>query len=288
MKQNVFVAFEDSRFVESFGGDITAGDILNILAGLACDVVYTFPIELAYQGLKLGSQAGGEAQELGIIPLRASDGTPDARRRAALVAMLDRRAAHCGASPTSLITDDDLHTLCTVSGGHIRTLFELIQAAINRIGPDATQVTGAAVRHAIIRRADTMQEGLLQVHREVLDQVRATHRPPDDGVRTQFTELLFSQHVLAFYDELGTYDDAEQLLRTALPIYQTIGDRHGLANTTLSLGRTAHGRGEFAVAHELLIDASVRYRELGIGRWAEIAANEAQAVRPTPDGPPTD
>ena len=89
----------------------------DILAGLACDVVYTFPIELAYQGLKLGSQAGGEAQELGIIPIRDSDGVPDAKGRGALVAMLERRAAHCGASLHDLITDDDLHTLCTVSVG---------------------------------------------------------------------------------------------------------------------------------------------------------------------------
>ena len=188
----------------------------DILAGLACDVVYTFPIELAYQGLKLGSQAGGEAQELGIIPVHTIDGDPDVNGTAALVAMLERRAAHCGATLGDLIADDELKRLCTVSGGHIRTLFELIQAAINRIGPNDNQVTGTAVRHAIVRRADTMQRGLLQVHRDALDQVRDTHRPPQDALRAQFTELLFSQHVLAFYDESGTWYDAHPLADPAV------------------------------------------------------------------------
>jgi hypothetical protein len=178
----------------------------DVLAGLSCDVVYTFPIELAYQGLRLGSQAGGEAQEIGIIPIIDRSGKPDEAGRTALRRMLERRAEHCGASLNALVAGADVERVISASGGHIRTLFELIQAGINRAGQEPTlPLTGRPIENAIIRRADTLQKGLLRRHREVLDQVGRTQRPPEDELRQQFTELLFSQHILAFFDDRGTW-----------------------------------------------------------------------------------
>jgi hypothetical protein len=189
----------------------------DILAGLACDVIYTFPIELAYQGLRLGNQAGGEAMELGIIPIVQRSGTPDAKGRAALRTMLERRAARCESLLADLLTDDDIDHLIDVSGGHIRTLFELVQAAINRVAPGSPLPIGRRMLdNAVIRRADTMQKGLLEVHREVLVHVRAHRSPPPDSLRPRFTELLFSQHVLAYYDQRGTWYAAHPLTDPAM------------------------------------------------------------------------
>jgi hypothetical protein len=183
---------------------IEQGDVLR---GLQCDLVYTFPIELAYQGLRLGNQAGGEAQELGIIPICSRAGASDERGREALHEMLSKRAAHCGASLDEFIDPADTIRLIEASGGHIRTLFQLTEAAINRVltTDDSQRLAAKQVTSAIIRRADTLQKGLLQVHRQVLDQVAATQQPPIDELRPRFTELLFSQHVLAYFDDRGTW-----------------------------------------------------------------------------------
>ncbi len=182
------------------------------LKGLGCDVVYTFPIELAYNGLKLGNQAGGEAQELGVIPIRDRARQADPAGHAALRSMLTRRAAHCEIDLDGLFSGAEVERLIDASGGHIRTLFELTQAAINRAGSSPElPLASKLVTAAITRRADTLQRTLLAVHRAVLDQVAESQRPPTDALRPRFTELLFSQHVLAYYDVRGTWYEPHPL-----------------------------------------------------------------------------
>lgn len=182
------------------------------LKGLDCDVVYTFPIELAYNGLKLGNQAGGEAQELGVIPVRDRDRKPDPAGSGALRTMLERRATHCNVELYLMFASADVDRLIEASGGHIRTLFELTQAAINRAGSHPSlPVVARHITAAVTRRADTLQRTLLAVHRDVLTQVAATQQPPTDELRPRFTELLFSQHVLAYYDDRGTWYEPHPL-----------------------------------------------------------------------------
>ena len=182
------------------------------LKGLGCDVVYTFPIELAYNGLRLGNQAGGEAQELGVIPIRDRNRQESTAGAEALRSMLVRRASHCTVDLFALFDAVDVDRLIDASGGHIRTLFELVQATINRAGSSPTlPLPATRVTAAITRRADTLQRGLLGVHRQVLEHVSATQKPPADELRPRFTELLFSQHVLAYYDEKGTWYEPHPL-----------------------------------------------------------------------------
>ncbi len=182
------------------------------LKGLGCDVVYTFPIELAYNGLRLGNQAGGEAQELGVIPIRDRAREEDAAGGDALRTMLLRRASHCGVDLYKLFDEADIARLIDASGGHIRTLFELVQATINRAGSSPSlPLPPERATAAITRRADTLQRSLLGVHRQVLEHVAATQQPPADTLRPRFTELLFSQHVLAYYDDRGTWYEPHPL-----------------------------------------------------------------------------
>jgi tetratricopeptide (TPR) repeat protein len=59
------------------------------------------------------------------------------------------------------------------------------------------------------------------------------------------------------------YVDSEQLLRAALPIYQSIGDRLGEANTLRSLGNVASSQSVNEQAAQLLRSALSMYREIG-------------------------
>jgi hypothetical protein len=183
----------------------------DLLRGLACDVVYTFPIELAYQGLTLGNQGGGEALELGIVRICNRDGSREERGRATLRRMVEQRAQHCGVALDELFQPDDIDLVIDVSGGHIRTVFELLQASINRAGLSATPVPSKHVDEAVRKRADMLQRVLRQSHREVLGEVQSNKAIASDSRRKGFTELLFSQHVLAYYDEHGTFYGAHPL-----------------------------------------------------------------------------
>lgn len=71
------------------------------------------------------------------------------------------------------------------------------------------------------------------------------------------------------------YDDADVLLRDALGLYRTIGDRLGEAHTLLLLGRLASAAGERDVGSRRLLDSAALFREIGITKWAEIADGEA-------------
>ena len=71
------------------------------------------------------------------------------------------------------------------------------------------------------------------------------------------------------------YDDADVLLRDALGLYRTIGNRLDEAHTLLLLGRLASAAGERDVGSRRLLDSAALFREIGITKWAEIADGEA-------------
>ena len=177
----------------------------DLLAGFACDVVYTFPVELAYQSVRLGNGSRGEVLELGVIPLSRRDGSPTAGADW-MRAILERRATSVGGTIGELVVAADVDRLVALSGGHLRTVFELLQTAIHRAGPTGEgTLDSAAVDRAIRLRADALNKTLLDTHRAALDHVRQHRTPPPDDLRRAFNELLQSQHVLAYYDVGGTW-----------------------------------------------------------------------------------
>ena len=173
----------------------------DLLAGFACDVVYTFPVELAYQNLRLGNHARGEVLELGVVPLRRRSGEATSGA-AAIRAMLEKRATAANAVLSDIVAADDLDRIITLSGGHLRTVFELIRMAIIRSGFEHdSSLPKSAVDQAVRNRADLLQNrGLSADHRRVLDWVSEHRSQPADDLRDSFNELLQSQHVLAYFD----------------------------------------------------------------------------------------
>ncbi len=175
-------------------------------------MVFTFPVELAYQSIRLGNNSRGSVVEIGVVPLRGRDGQAT-EGAATLRTMLAKRADAAGATLRELVADDATERLIECSGGHLRTLFELLRETIIRADPTGSgPLELALIERAIRKRADELMRGVLDTHRAALDHVRRSGEAPDDALRPAFNELLASQHVLAHYDTGATWYSVHPLV----------------------------------------------------------------------------
>jgi len=132
---------------------LDAGDYLR---GLVCDVIYTIPPTLYSQyGPRLETIYGSQPKMLPMIPIAKYSGGEDERGIAKLIETIDNRLREAGtAHDQAFDSAETVKRLCLASGGHMRRLMTLMQAACNNADnlPVTRQAAEYAIRCAGLRR----------------------------------------------------------------------------------------------------------------------------------------
>ena len=172
-----------------------------ILQALACDVLLTVPIELAYSGRQraLVERYGGRLLTLPAIAVRD-------RTRAICDDALDQLrqvfVSRCEAAdvpPAAVFENDNLlDEVLRSTGGHVRSIPQAIRSLVGEV--DHLPITADTVRVWRKRERRDMLRALAgdSANRAVIEQVA------DDGVRPEsdrFFSLLRDGYVLAYMDD---------------------------------------------------------------------------------------
>ncbi|NEO44875.1 MAG: ATP-binding protein, partial [Moorea sp. SIO4A3] len=157
-----------------------------MLRGLACHVIYTVPIAMVYSGRATQLENNYDKPDvLPMIMIRNPDGTENKLGLDKMRELIWRRIALI--EPNLLQTlegkvdgldfppvfdhPETLKNLCLMSGGHVRTLMQLIQKAID--WTDELPITGKAAKRAIEETRETYQNTVRETEWEIL--ARACH-----------------------------------------------------------------------------------------------------------------
>lgn len=167
------------------------------LRALRCDVLYTIPIELAYSHChgRLNDAYGGEILTLPMIsvPGREDSGLQHLRD------IIERRAIAAGLSLEDLCSREVLDRICRLSGGHPRSLFTLLRAALDRT--DTLPLTSAVVQRAIRSQATDFAKSLSDDQWAAVKKVHETRdRLTGESERDLWMTFLRERYVYAYYD----------------------------------------------------------------------------------------
>lgn len=183
-----------------------------VLRALQCDVLYTIPIELAYSYChgRLVDVYGGEILTLPMIDVTNPKGL-EMMRDIAL-----RRIRAGGVDAGEMFSpEDQLDRLCRLSGGHPRSLFALIRAALDRT--DHLPLTEPVITRSIRMQASDFGKSLSAEQWDALKRVHENRQGLQaDAERQQWMTFLRERYVYAYYDvEKGPWYDWNPLLEEA-------------------------------------------------------------------------
>lgn len=181
------------------------------LRALACDVLYTVPIELAYSLRRVNLQTtyGTEILALPVIPVTTRDGQPFAPGLQALRLIVEARAAKAGLKLQEVFSDDGLLDGCVLlSGGHLRSLLVLLRSLIERC--DELPITRAIAERAIRSAANALSLPLRKREWEALERIHQTKAPLEDA--DLWFDLLRGLYVFTYEDAGGLWYDWNPLL----------------------------------------------------------------------------
>jgi hypothetical protein len=193
-------------------------DNAGTLRGLACDVLYTIPIELAYSRCRgrLRDTYGSDILSLPMILVKDRNGA-EAYGLEILREIVRRRTAKAGLTIEEVFSSpEQLTRLCRLSGGHVRSLFILLRAAIERCAglPIPPRVVEASIRRA----AEDFAIGLGVRESAVLNQVHSNHEPPGKPEDAElWNTLLRDLFAFTYQDEQGIWYDRNPLLSVIEP-----------------------------------------------------------------------
>lgn len=186
------------------------------LRALQCDVLYTIPIELAYSHChgRLNDAYGGA---LLTLPMISVPGREDSGLRH-LIDIIRRRAHAAGLMIEDVCPLDVLERLCRLSGGHPRSLFTLLGAALDRT--DDLPLTAAIVARAIRSQAAEFGKSLSGDQWQALKTVHENREAlTGEEQRGVWMTFLRERYVYAYYDGEadGLYYDWNPLLAEVAP-----------------------------------------------------------------------
>jgi energy-coupling factor transporter ATP-binding protein EcfA2 len=126
------------------------------LKGLDCTVIYTIPISMAYSSRATDLQnLYGSPEILPMVMVRTVDGNinhPGLDQMIGIVRERINKLTTINLVPDIFETEESLREICLMSGGHMRSLMSLIQAAIININD--WPITERAVRRGMTRLRD--------------------------------------------------------------------------------------------------------------------------------------
>jgi len=188
-------------------------DSSGILRALNCHVVYTAPIELVHSHLRPRLQSlYGQALSLPMIPIIDRRGQENPRGLETMEGIVTNRAEHVGISAEEFFPDTSSVTeLCRLSGGHVRSLCNLVRSTLELCG--ALPVPSEAVAQTARAWATDVAEPLSRREWDLLDRIHRSHEPPqEEEDKELFSTLLANLYVLSYRDLEGAYCDWNPLL----------------------------------------------------------------------------
>ena len=206
-----------------------------IFRGLACHVIYTVPIAMIYSGQAAQLENNYDTPNvLPMVMVRNEDGSDNQAGLDKLkelicrrVSLIDQRLVQTLEGqvsgldfPAVFDSPETLRLLCSMSGGHVRNLMQLIQKAID--WTDELPITGKAARRSVEEIRETYRKTVQEDQWEVL--ARSCHRRSmdNDGAHLR---LLLNRCLLEYryYDEndtLQTWYNVHPLIE-GIPRFQT-------------------------------------------------------------------
>lgn len=185
-------------------------DNAGTLRALACDVLYTIPIELAYSPCRrrLQDAYGSEILALPLIPVAGRQGQDNSGGLEALCEVVNRRAAKAEVRQDEFFAGPDLlKRLCRLSGGHVRSLFILLRSVID--GCDELPATAETIEETVRRAAADLALPLKAGHWRLLREVHATKNPIENDL---WYTLLRDQYIFGYSGNDGIWSDWNPLL----------------------------------------------------------------------------
>jgi hypothetical protein len=187
-------------------------DHAGILRALACPILYTVPVELAYSDahVPLKTNYGCNIRFLPLIPVAQRDGRDHTEGLRALCRIVNHRVVKAGVTPQQFCPDSKvLEDLGRASGGHIRTLFVLLASAMDRC--EELPLTRAVVDRTIRRQAIDLSLSLRPAHWDALRKIhRSKAELADDP--DLWNALLRNLLAFAYEDDSGVWYDWNALL----------------------------------------------------------------------------
>jgi hypothetical protein len=185
-------------------------DRANQLKGLACHIIYTIPISLAYsiRATELRNLYDGDPLALPMVMVQQRDGYPCPDGLALMKKVVEKRVRQF--SPTrSLETEvfentEVLERLCLMSGGHMRNLMFLIESAIDHV--NSLPITTRAAQRAITQARDVFRSTVEDKQWEILADV---YRNKVIKNNDEYRKLLFNHCILQYVD----FDEQEEMQR---------------------------------------------------------------------------
>ena len=206
-----------------------------ILRGLACHVIYTVPIAMIYSGQATQLENNYDTPNvLPMVMVRNEDGSENQAGLDKLKELICRRVDLIDQKlvqtlegqvsgldfPAVFDSPETLRLLCSMSGGHVRNLMQLIQKAID--WTDELPITGKAARRSVEEIRETYRKTVQEDQWEVL--ARSCHRRSMDN-DGEHLRLLLNRCLLEYryYDEndtLQTWYNVHPLIE-GIPRFQT-------------------------------------------------------------------
>ena len=206
-----------------------------ILRGLACHVIYTVPIAMIYSGQATQLENNYDTPNvLPMVMVRNENGSDNVAGLDKLKEVICRRLNLIDPRLVQTLTGqvdgldfpavfdspETLRLLCSMSGGHVRNLMQLIQKALD--WTDELPITAKAARRAVEEIRETYRKTVQEDQWEIL--ARSCHRKEMDN-DGEHLRLLLNRCLLEYryYDEndkLQTWYNVHPLIE-GIPRFQT-------------------------------------------------------------------
>ena len=213
--QLVIIADNLDRIAPVLKTDITNHDEIfldraNQLKGLACHVIYTIPISLAYsiRATELRNLYDCDPLALPMVMVQQRDCSPCPDGLALMEEVVKKRVRQF--FPTRSLeteifeTKEVLERLCLMSGGHMRNLMFLIESAIDHV--NSLPITIRAAQRAITHARDVFRSTVEDKQWEILSDV---YRNKAIKNKDEYRKLLFNHCILQYVD----FDEQEEMQR---------------------------------------------------------------------------
>jgi hypothetical protein len=187
-------------------------DTARPLSSVACHVIYTVPPTLLYSpnGAKLAALYDTHPYVLPMIPVTTRSGATYERGVMKLHEIVQRRLSHAGTTSEAAFEAPQIwRRLCMVSGGYLRSLMALVQAATNYL--DDLPITAEAIEQVIRDIRDSYVRSIRGPYQwQLLAEVATTKQITTSG---DCLQLLESLAVLEYRDSEGPWYDVNPLIR---------------------------------------------------------------------------
>jgi len=191
-------------------------DLSGTLRALNCHVLYTAPIELVHSHVRPRLQnLYGQALSLPVIPVIDRQGRESERGLEKMRQIVQSRAERVGIRLEEFFADaSSLGEFCRLSGGHVRTLCNLVRSTLELCG--SLPVPPQAVTQTARTWAADLAEPLNREEWTLLGRIHDSHQVPEEEKDKELlSNLLASMYVLSYRDEQGPYHDWNPLLGLA-------------------------------------------------------------------------